>query len=85
MIYDLSKRTLTLLAERYYKKNKNRTDLENWVLAEKLLEKLEKRYNVKKRKDKKFKKGISKRVKRKRIPGKIATEREKVISELKSQ
>ena len=40
----LKQRTLEKLAYRYYLKNKNRSSEENWNLAVKFLEKLEKRY-----------------------------------------
>ena len=47
MIKYLKQRTLEKLAYCYHLKNKFRTTYENWLLAERLLKKLEKRYNGK--------------------------------------
>lgn len=44
MVIDIKKRVLENLAYRYWTKNPKRTDKENWALAEKFLQKLEKRY-----------------------------------------
>lgn len=46
MIIGLTQRTLEKLSFRYYLKNPKRTPQENWNLAEKLLQKLRKRYKI---------------------------------------
>lgn len=51
MVRGLRQRTLENLAYRYWLKNPKRSSRENWLLAEKLLTKLERRYQVE-RKDK---------------------------------
>lgn len=42
----IRQRTLEKLAYRYYLKNKKRSSKENWELAERLLKKLEERYET---------------------------------------
>ena len=46
MVIGLKQRTLEKLSYRYWLKNKFRSSEENWKLAVRLLEKLEKRYKI---------------------------------------
>jgi hypothetical protein len=53
MVKGIRQRTLEKLAYEFWLKNKKRSSAENWMLAEKLLQKLEKRYNIKPREKRK--------------------------------
>jgi len=49
MVKGLRQRTLEKLAYRYSEKNPKRSEKENWALAEKFLQRIDKRYKIDKR------------------------------------